>query len=93
MARVRRHFLIEGRVPGVGFRHSAVGKALSLSLTGWVRNLPNGAVEVQAQGEEDHVLEMEKWLRRGPSMARVTRCTVIERPLEREETAFTIRHF
>ena len=93
MARIRRHFLIEGWVQGVGFRHAAAGKAFSLSLTGWVRNLPDGAVEVQAQGEEDCVLEMEKWLRRGPPMARVTRCTVIERPLEREENAFTISHF
>ena len=56
-------------------------------------NLPDGAVEIQAQGEEENVREMEKWLRRGPPMARVTRCTAIERPLEKEEAAFTIRHF
>ncbi len=61
MARVRRHFLIEGRVQGWKLSPFCCGES-ALPVTNRLGpNLPNGAVEVQAQGEEDHVLEMEKW--------------------------------
>lgn len=89
----RHHFLVEGRVQGVGFRHWAARTALSLGLTGWVRNLPDGSVEVQAQGERESLDKMADWLRRGPSSARVARLTVIEKPPEWGEESFVIRHF
>ncbi|MDK2959544.1 MAG: acylphosphatase [Synergistaceae bacterium] len=78
---------------GVGFRHWTARTALSLGLTGWVRNLPDGSVEVQAQGEREALDKMAAWLRRGPSSARVTRLTIIEKPPERGEESFIIRHF
>ena len=78
---------------GVGFRHWTARTALSLGLTGWVRNLPDGSVEVQAQGERESLDKMAVWLRRGPSSARVTRLTIIEKPPERGEESFVIRHF
>lgn len=78
---------------GVGFRHWAARTALSLGLTGWVRNLPDGSVEVQAQGERESLDKMADWLRRGPSSARVARLTVIEKPPEWGEESFVIRHF
>ncbi len=53
----RHHFLVEGRVQGVGFRHWTARTALSLGLTGWVRNLPDGSVEVQAQGKGNPLRE------------------------------------
>lgn len=65
---------------GVGFRHWTARTALSLGLTGWVRNLPDGSVEVQAQGERESLEKMAVWLRRGPSSARVTRLTIIGKP-------------
>ena len=49
---------------GVGFRHWTARTALSLGLTGWVRNLPDGSVEVQAQGERESLEKMADWLRR-----------------------------
>ncbi|HRX26425.1 MAG TPA: acylphosphatase, partial [Aminivibrio sp.] len=67
--------------------------ALSLGLTGWVRNLPDGSVEVQAQGERESLEKMAVWLRRGPSSARVTRLTIIGKPPQRGEESFVIRHF
>ena len=78
---------------GVGFRHWTARTALSLGLTGWVRNLPDGSVEVQAQGEREALDKMAAWLRRGPSSARVTRLTIIGKPPQRGEESFVIRHF
>ena len=48
----REHIVFYGRVQGVGFRYYAVNKANQLGLTGWVKNLPDGTVEMEVQGEE-----------------------------------------
>ncbi|GAB1399937.1 acylphosphatase [Aminivibrio sp.] len=90
---IRRHFLIEGRVQGVGFRHWAAGAARKLELTGWVRNLPRGSVEVQAQGREESVDTLGELLRKGPASARVVRVTAIDCPAKESEDTFHIRHF
>ena len=50
--KIRKHIVFYGRVQGVGFRYYAVNKANQLGLTGWVKNLPNGTVEMEVQGEE-----------------------------------------
>ena len=46
----RWRFLVEGKVQGVGFRQGCCRRAMDLDLSGWVRNLPDGRVEVQAEG-------------------------------------------
>lgn len=51
-AKIRKHIVFYGRVQGVGFRYYAVNKANQLGLTGWVKNLPDGTVEMEVQGEE-----------------------------------------
>ena len=50
--KIRQHIVFYGRVQGVGFRYYAVNKANQLGLTGWVKNLPDGTVEMEVQGEE-----------------------------------------
>ncbi len=50
--KVRKHIWFSGQVQGVGFRYSAVYLARPLDLTGWVRNLWDGRVEMEVQGEE-----------------------------------------
>lgn len=50
--KIRKHIVFYGRVQGVGFRYYAVNKANQLRLTGWVKNLPDGTVEMEVQGEE-----------------------------------------
>ncbi|RLG16203.1 acylphosphatase [Nanoarchaeota archaeon] len=60
---------IYGRVQGVGFRFSTKLVAKRLGIKGWVRNLPDGSVEVLAEG--DKMEEFLKFLRRGPPLARV----------------------
>ena len=50
--KIRKHIVFYGRVQGVGFRYYAVNKANQLGLTGWVKNLPDGTVEMEVQGEK-----------------------------------------
>lgn len=64
---------IEGRVQGVYFRATAQREAEALGVTGFVRNLPDGAVEALAEGEETAVDRLVEWCRHGPPGARVTR--------------------
>ena len=64
--------VVRGRVQGVGFRAETEETARALGLAGWVRNMPDGAVEVDAEGPESALRELEQFLRRGPRMAHVT---------------------
>ncbi|HTX76889.1 MAG TPA: acylphosphatase [Terracidiphilus sp.] len=86
------HFLICGRVQGVGFRWFVQREASELSLRGWVRNTEDGDVEVVAAGDGEDLDELRGSLRRGPRGARVDR--VIEHHLDEAEatdlTAFRI---
>ncbi|HYB90319.1 MAG TPA: acylphosphatase [Candidatus Binataceae bacterium] len=63
---------ISGRVQGVGFRFGAWDEAQSLGLTGWVRNLASGDVELVAEGREDRLKLLAAWAHEGPRAARVT---------------------
>ena len=69
MDQVSRRFRITGRVQGVYFRHSARVEAERLALKGYARNLPDGSVEVLAQGAAAAVAELHRWLHRGPRSA------------------------
>ncbi len=64
-------FLISGRVQGVAYRASACTMARQLGLRGWVRNLPDGRVELLAAGAGPALEELAQWLHRGPPQARV----------------------
>ena len=69
---MRRRYLIGGRVQGVGFRYFAQRSAARLGITGWVRNLPDGRVEMEAQGSPESLISLEAALRQGPRTAMVT---------------------
>ncbi|MDQ1335597.1 MAG: acylphosphatase [Thermodesulfobacteriota bacterium] len=71
MNNIRTHLIIEGRVQGVWFRESTRREAVSLKLTGWVRNRPGGTVEALIEGPEDAVNRLVSWCRKGPPAARV----------------------
>jgi len=70
--RARLHLIISGRVQGVGFRFSAYDEAKDLALAGWVRNLPNGDVEIVAEGSRENLQMLAAWAHLGPPSARVT---------------------
>ena len=65
------HFLIKGRVQGVGFRWFVHREASELDLCGWVRNTEEGDVEVVASGSASDLAELRASLRRGPRGSRV----------------------
>lgn len=62
---------VRGQVQGVGFRQATVRQANKLGISGWVRNLPDGSVEVMLCGEEPALEAMTAWLRTGPAAAQV----------------------
>ena len=65
------HAHIEGRVQGVFFRAHTRDEAIRLRIRGWVRNLPDGRVEVYAVGPEADLRELLDWLHEGPPAAQV----------------------
>lgn len=73
---IRKHAFVSGLVQGVGFRFSTVAEANRLGLTGWVKNLFDGRVETEFQGDADKVAELESWLHSGPPSATVSECEV-----------------
>ncbi|MFI5052920.1 MAG: acylphosphatase [Acidimicrobiia bacterium] len=73
---VRRRVLVSGRVQGVWFRESCRGEAVTLGVTGWVRNLSDGRVEAVLEGPEQAVERVVQWCRHGPGPARVDRVDV-----------------
>jgi acylphosphatase len=79
------HFLIQGRVQGVGFRWFVQREAGELDLRGWVRNTEDGEVEVLASGPAEDLAELRTSLRRGPRGSRVDR--LVEHQLAESEAA------
>ena len=68
----RLHAIVHGHVQGVSFRFYTVEAAMRLRVMGWVRNLPDGNVEVTAEAPQKGLDELLKFLQRGPSGAHVT---------------------
>lgn len=71
-----RRFLVSGRVQGVGFRYFVAREADALGLSGWVRNLPGGQVEVVATGSGAQLSTLEGRLWEGPPHAHVAAIAV-----------------
>ena len=67
----RLYAVVTGRVQGVGYRWFAVRAAERLGLTGWVRNLEDGGVELAAEGSRDRLEQLVDELRRGPRASQV----------------------
>ncbi len=76
-----RRFLISGRVQGVGYRYFATQAARETGVTGWVRNLDDGRVEVYANGTEAQLDDFEGRLRVGPRFAEVRSVEASEAPV------------
>lgn len=74
------HCFVSGKVQGVWFRASTIAEAQKLGLTGWVRNLSDGRVEVLACGEKEKINQLYSWLKRGPELAEVTDLSYEETP-------------
>lgn len=90
MATKRVHLIVRGRVTGVFFRAATQREARRLGLTGWVKNRPDGNVEIVAEGEEDSIKDIISWANHGPSAARVEQVDVRWRGYTGEYSDFRI---
>jgi acylphosphatase len=86
-----RHYIVRGRVQGVGYRYFAQGAAERLGVNGYVRNLPTGEVEVHAEAEEPVLDRFKMELERGPLLARVTEVVESNLPAAGSYSSFLIR--
>ena len=66
------HIIVHGRVQGVWFRAGTKERAVDLGLFGWVKNRPEGTVEIHAEGEKSQLEELISWCRKGTPAANVT---------------------
>ncbi|MCM8541394.1 MAG: acylphosphatase [Lentisphaeraceae bacterium] len=89
---LRFHILVSGRVQGVGYRYFAEEKARRSRVSGWVKNLPDGRVEAEIQGQEGDLLELISILRKGPPLGIVKDIVKYEVPLEEKDNTFCIRY-
>jgi acylphosphatase len=86
----RAHVVVRGRVQGVSFRVLLRDRARSRGVAGWVRNLPDGAVEAVLEGADEDVDSLLAWFERGPAGAVVGSVDVM-REQPRGESGFAIR--
>jgi acylphosphatase len=66
------HIVVRGRVQGVWYRGNAQSRAAELKLAGWVRNCPDGTVEIHAEGDRKNLDKFIEWCGKGPPAADVT---------------------
>ena len=90
MALKQLHLTVRGRVQGVYFRASTQREARRLGLNGWVKNRPDGSMEVMAEGEEASIRELYSWAQKGPGAARVERVDTRWRSFTGEYADFRI---
>ncbi|MDQ6718039.1 MAG: acylphosphatase [Gemmatimonadota bacterium] len=72
------HLLVIGRVQGVGFRWFVAEEARRLDLAGWVKNNPDGSVEICALGDSDAIASLQRIAAKGPIGASVSRVELLE---------------
>ena len=89
---VRYYGRAVGRVQGVGFRFFVQQNASELGLTGWVRNMDDGSVTMEIQGQEAPVDELERLIRKGNGFIRVDELSLEEREAVAAEERFQIRY-
>ena len=85
-----KHFLVRGRVQGVGYRWFAIRAAERFGVVGYARNQAGGEVEVHAQAEESALESFKQELQRGPHSARVTEVVEQDSPLSNNYSSFHI---
>jgi len=84
------HATVRGRVQGVGFRWFIQSRARSLGLTGFVRNLANGSVEVSAEGPRNDLEILAESVRNGPDSATIESVSLVWEPCTGKYTGFDI---
>ncbi|MEP1214894.1 MAG: acylphosphatase [Marinobacter sp.] len=91
MGHQRLTMLISGKVQGVYYRASAAKKATELDITGYARNLPDGRVEIIAEGSQAALVSFRQWCNDGPPAADVDTIHAEESSATGEFTSFEAR--
>jgi len=91
MDAIRVNLLVTGKVQGVFYRQSALQEAQRLGLSGWVMNLPDGGVELEAEGSARAVAELIAWAKVGPPAAEVEAVRVRERRPTGADRTFMVK--
>ncbi len=91
MANEQRHIRVEGRVQGVSYRAYAQKKATELGLIGFARNLPDGQVEIVAEGPADNLQLFVDWCREGSPASEVSAVQAHSYPATGQFPDFTVR--
>ena len=86
----RVYLIVHGNVQGVGFRHHTRVKATELGLTGYVKNRPDGTVEIVAEGETPTVNQFLDWAKQGPPAASVRQVDIDYGTANGEFSQFTV---
>lgn len=86
------HLIVTGRVQGVGFRYYSQNMALAQNINGWVRNLPDGSVEIIAEGEESYINNYLDSIKKGSPFSSVDSVVITENPTLHHYTSFTIKY-
>jgi len=87
------HAIVEGRVQGVSYRYFTQQAAHQIGVKGWVRNLPDGTVEVLAQGTDAQLDQFLNFLREGSPAAAVQEIDVEWQPCDDHFDLFRIRYY
>lgn len=92
MSSKRVHIRVTGRVQGVFYRANTRETAERLGLSGWVRNMPDGSVEIVAEGDVKQLKALVDWCHRGPPGAKATGVKVDYEYFTGEFETFEIRY-
>ena len=88
----RIYAVVQGQVQGVGFRWFVQSLANSLQITGWIRNMENGMVEMELQGETAALHQLLSRIRRGDRFIHVENLSCKPIPTQLKEKRFTVRY-
>ena len=89
---VRKAGRAEGRVQGVGFRFFVQSNAKTLGITGWVKNMSDGSVTMELQGEAEIVERLIAKIKRGNDWIKVTNFELSDLPVVKGENKFAIKY-
>ena len=89
--RIARRYLITGRVQGVGFRYFTQRVAAQHGVSGWVRNTPDGRVEIEAEGDDEAMRQFESRVSTGPAGSHVDQVDTTELAVGPNRSGFFIR--
>ncbi len=86
------HIFVSGKVQGVGFRFRTRIKAKQLNLTGWVKNLTDGRVEIIVQGKKEDLDKLLEWIKSQPAFSKIKKTVFFQEPIKEEFNDFLIKY-